>query len=88
MLIEDPRFIEDQLVNYIMTLREDGISHATIKYLVIPIFTFYTRNNGLNLNKKNVFDYCGENIRVRRNRDKAYTVEQIQQALTNADPRK
>jgi hypothetical protein len=41
----DPRFIEAQLIDYIMSLRENSISHDTIKYLVTPIFTFYTRND-------------------------------------------
>jgi integrase len=67
-----------------MSLRQDGISYSTIKYLVAPIFTFYQLNDVL-LNKKKVFRYLGEFKRVVK--DKAYTTEQIRQALQNADQR-
>jgi integrase len=79
-----PKVIEAQLIDYIMSLRQDGISYSTIKYLVAPIFTFYQLNDVL-LNKKKVFRYLGEFKRVVK--DKAYTTEQIRQALQNADQR-
>jgi hypothetical protein len=79
-----PKIIESQLIDYIMSLRQDGISYSTIKYLLAPIFTFYQLNDVL-LNKKKVFRYLGEYKRVVK--DKAYTIEQIQQALQNADQR-
>ncbi len=82
--INNPKFIEAQLIDYIMSLRQDGISYSTIKYLVAPIFTFYHLNDVL-LNKKKVFRYLGEFKRVVK--DQAYTVEQIRQALQNADQR-
>jgi len=67
-----------------MSLRNDGIAYATIKYLLAPIFTFYQLNDIL-LNKKKVFRYLGEFKRVVK--DKPYSTEQIQQALQNADQR-
>jgi integrase len=79
-----PKIIEAQLIDYIMSLRQDSISYSTIKYLVAPIFTFYQLNDIL-LNKKKVFRYLGEFKRVVK--DKAYTIEQIRQALQNADQR-
>ena len=79
-----PKVIEAQLIDYIMSLRKDGVSYSTIKYLVAPIFTFYQLNDVL-LNKKKVFRYLGEFKRVVK--DKAYTTEQIRQALQNADQR-
>jgi integrase len=82
--IRDPRVIESQLIDYIMSLRNDGISYSTIKYLLAPIFTFYQLND-ITLNKKKVFRYLGEYKRVVK--DKAYTTVQIQQALQNADQR-
>jgi hypothetical protein len=80
--INSPKVIESQLIDYIMSLRQDGISYSTIKYLVAPIFTFYKLNDVL-LNKKKVFRYLGEFKRVVK--DKAYTTEQIRQALQNAE---
>jgi hypothetical protein len=64
-----------------MTLREDGISYSTLQFL-IPIFTFYQLNDII-LNRKKVSRYLGEYKKVVR--DKAYSTEQIQTALTYAD---
>lgn len=64
------KIIESQLIDYIMSLRQDGISYFTIKYLLAPIFTFYQLND-VTLNKKKVFRYLGEYKRVVK--DKAYT---------------
>jgi len=80
----NPKFIQSQMIDYIMSLRHDGVGYATIKFLVAPIFTFYQLND-VTLNRKNVIRYLGELKRVVR--DKAYTTEQIQQALQNADQR-
>jgi hypothetical protein len=76
------KVIEAQLIDYIMSLRQDGLSHATVKYLVAPIFTFYQLNDVV-LNRKKVNRYFGEYKRVMK--DKAYTTEQIGQSLQNAD---
>lgn len=82
--INSPKVIEAQLIDYIMSLRNDGIAYATIKYLLAPIFTFYQLNDVI-LNKKKVFRYLGECKRVMK--DKAYSNEQIAQALQTADQR-
>ena len=85
-LLQDsnPRSIEIQIIHYIMSLKESGISYATIHFLVAPIFTFYQLNDII-LNRKKVSRYLGEYKRVVR--DQAYTTEQIQTALQNADHR-
>jgi integrase len=67
-----------------MVLRNDGVSYATIMFLITPIFTFYHLNDII-LNKKKVSRYLGEYKRVVR--DQAYSIEQIQTALQNADSR-
>lgn len=67
-----------------MSLRNDGISYNTIKYLLASIFTFYQLNDVV-LNKKKVHHYLVEYKRVVK--DTAYTTEQIQQALQYADQR-
>ena len=78
----NPRYIESQIIDYIMSLRNNGISYATIQFLVAPIFTFYQLNDVL-LNKKKVSRYLGEYKRVAK--DGAYTTQQIQQMLQTAD---
>ena len=80
----NPRLIESQIIDYIMSLRKSGISQNTIKFLIAPIFTFYELND-LVLNRKKVFRYLGESKRVVK--DQAYTTEQIQKALQTADTR-
>lgn len=82
--ISNPRYIESQIIDYIMSLRDNGLSQNTIKFLVVPIFTFYQLNDVV-LNKKKVGRYFGEYKRVVK--DRAYSTEQIQTALQNADQR-
>jgi site-specific recombinase XerD len=80
----NPRYIEPQIIDYIMSLRNNQVSYATIQFLVAPIFTFYQLND-VTLNRKKVSRYLGENKRVVK--DGAYTTEQIQTALQTADTR-
>jgi site-specific recombinase XerD len=84
LLSNQPRYIESQIISYIMSLRDSGIAYATIQFLVAPIFTFYQLND-IVLNRKKVSRYLGEYRRVAK--DGAYTTEQIQTALQNADAR-
>jgi hypothetical protein len=81
---DNPRYIESQIIDYIMTLRKDGIAYASIQFYVAPIFTFYQLNDVV-LNRKKVSRYLGEYKRIVK--DNAYTIEQIQQMLQNADIR-
>ena len=81
---QSPRIIESQIIDYIMTLREQGVSYFTIKSSVAPIFTFY-KLNYVSLNRANIARYYGEIKKVVR--DKAYSTEDIQKALQNADAR-
>ena len=78
------RYIESQITDYIMSLRNTGISYATIQFLVAPIFTFYQLND-VTLNRKKVSRYLGEYKRVVR--DGSYSTEQLQQMMRNADYR-
>ena len=80
----NPRYIESQIIDYIMSLRNNGVSYSTIKFLIAPIFTFYQLNDVV-LNRKKVSRYLGEYKRIVK--DHAYTTEQIQATLQNADVR-
>lgn len=79
-----PRYIESQIIDYIMSLRNNQVSYATIQFLVAPIFTFYQLNDVV-LNRKKVSKYLGEYKRVVK--DGVYTTEQIAQMLKGADTR-
>ena len=80
----NPILIEEQIKGYIKSLERDGISYSTRKFLIAPIFSFYKLNR-IELNRRLVSRYLGEFRRVVK--DKAYTIEQIQQMLQNADQR-
>jgi hypothetical protein len=80
----NPRLIESQIIDYIMSLRNNGVAYSTIKSLIAPISTFYQLND-VTINRKKIIRYTGEFKRVVK--DKAYSTEQIQTALQNADVR-
>jgi hypothetical protein len=61
--ISNPKLIESQLIDYIMFLRNDGVGYSTIRFLIEPIFTFYSLNDVL-INKKKVNRYLGEYKKV------------------------
>lgn len=43
----NPKIIEEQIKGYIKSLERDGISYATRKFLIAPIFSFYHLPTGL-----------------------------------------
>jgi hypothetical protein len=57
--INNQKIIESQLIDYIMSLRQDGLSYATMKHMLAPIFTFYLLND-IPLNRKKIARYFGE----------------------------
>jgi len=80
----NPRLIESQIIDYVMTLRNDGIAYSTIQFLVAPVLTFYSLNDVV-LNKRKISRYFGEY--KKRVKDRAYTAEEIWKALQTADQR-
>jgi integrase len=79
-----PRLIESQIIDYVMSLRNDGVAFATIQCVVAPIMTYYSLNDVV-LNNRKITRYYGEYKRVVK--DRAYTVEEIHKALQIADQR-
>jgi integrase len=80
----NPKLIESQIIDYIMTLRDDGLAYATITFLIAPIITFYALNDVV-LNTRKISKYYGEYKKVVK--DRAYTQEEIYKALQTADQR-
>jgi integrase len=81
---QNPKLIESQIIDYIMTLRDDGLAYATITFLIAPLITFYTLNDVV-LNKRKISRYFGEYKKVVK--DRAYTADEIYKALQTADQR-
>jgi hypothetical protein len=50
----EPRYIESQIIDYIMSLREKHVSYATMLFLITPIFTFYQLNDVMLNRKKSI----------------------------------
>ena len=71
---KNPTLIESQIIDYIMSLRNDGLAYSTIQFLVAPILTFYSLNDVV-LNKRKISRYFGEYRKVVK--DRAYTAEEI-----------
>jgi hypothetical protein len=84
LLEQNPRLIESQIVDYVMTLRSEGIAFATIQFLVASIITFYSLNDVI-LNKRKISRYFGEYRK--RVKDRAYTSEEIWRDLQIAGQR-
>jgi integrase len=84
LLDQNPRLIESQIIDYVMTLRSEGIAYATICFLVAPVLTFYQLNDVV-LNRRKISRYFGEYKKVVK--DRAYTAEEIYKALQTADLR-
>jgi integrase len=84
LLDQNPRVIESQIVDYVMTLRSEGIAFSTIQFLIAPILTFYSLNDVV-INKRKISRYFGEYRK--RVKDRAYTSEEIWKALQTADQR-
>ncbi len=81
---QNSKLIESQIIDYIMTLRDDGLAYATITFLIAPLITFYTLNDVV-LNKRKISRYFGEYKKVVK--DRAYTADEIYKALQTADQR-
>jgi integrase len=80
----NPRLIEAQIIDYVMTLRNDGIAFTTIQFFIAHILTFYSLNDVV-LNRRKITRYIGEYKRIVK--DRAYTTEEIHRALQTADER-
>ena len=70
----NPRQIEDKIIEFILSLRDEGKSHSAISNYLHPIKAFYKINDVV-LNVYKISKFMPEQIKV--NKDKAYTHEEI-----------
>ena len=80
----DPRAIERHIIDFIVSLKEKGMSFSGVKNYVTAIMSFYKINDQM-LNSKKVGKFMPEQRRA--NKDKAYSHEQIHSLLDIADDR-
>jgi site-specific recombinase XerD len=76
--------MQKTIIDYVVTLRKDNISHSTIHVLLAPIYHFCEMSD-IVINKKKIGKYKGERMRVVK--DRCYTYEEISRLLNTADIR-
>jgi integrase len=80
----DPRLIERKIIDFIISLKDRGLTFSAVKNYVTAIMSFY-KINDMMLNSKKISKFMPEQKRVKK--DNAYTREQIQYMLDVADDR-
>jgi hypothetical protein len=84
LLLLAPIVIEDQIIRWLVSLREN-VSYVTRRTYMAAILTFYEIND-ITLRKRRIVRFLGEETTL-RNRDLAYTAEEIRKMLEHADLR-
>jgi integrase len=84
LFYDNPRLIEAKIIEFILSLREEGKSFRAISNYLDPIKAFYRINDVL-LNVHKINKFMPEQIKA--NRDRAYTHEEIGRMLEIADER-
>lgn len=84
MLKRDPWLLQSQLIDYIVYLKEKGLSGYSINTCINSIKKFY-ESNDIDLRWKKIKGYIGSKRRVKK--DRAYTYEEIRKILDKADER-
>ena len=80
----DPRIIEQQLIDFIIKMTENGKSYSSLHNYVTAVLSFY-KINDLVLNTSKISKFMPE--QVRKNKDRAYTHTEIGNLLQIADER-
>ena len=76
--------IEDNIIEYIIFLKKQGMSYCGISNYIVPVKSFYAIND-ITLNVKKLAKFMPENRRMRT--DRAYTHEEISKILEISDER-
>ena len=88
LLLEgDPRILQQQIIDYIISLREENKLNAnTISSRVYPVKKFYETND-IELKWKRIKSYIGRGKNRKHKKDRPYTHLEIQKMLEKADQR-
>jgi integrase len=80
----DPRKIEDNIINFVISMKKQGKTFSAINNYVSAICRYY-RTQRVHLDTKNIHQYLPEFKKSRKNRE--YKHEEIQRLLDVADER-
>lgn len=80
----NPRLIEQKIIDFILSLRSSGKSYSAIRNYIVPIKSFYKINDVI-LNDTKISKFLPE--QKRSGRDRAYTYEEISKLLEMSDER-
>jgi integrase len=84
LILLAPNVVEDQIITWLVSLRE-SVSYVTRCTYMAAILTFYEIND-ITLRRKRIARFLGQET-TRRNKDRAYTTEEIRKMLEHADLR-
>jgi integrase len=84
LFYDNPKDIESKIIDFILSLRDQGKSYQAIENYLDPIKAFY-RINDVVLNVHKINKFLPEQVKI--NRDRAYTHEEISKMLEIADER-
>jgi integrase len=87
LLEGNPRILQQQIIDYIISLREDNkLNATTISSRVAPVKKFYETND-IELKWKRIKSYIGRGKNKRNKKDRPYTHLEIQKMLEKANQR-
>jgi integrase len=82
LLMKDVKVLQNDLISYIIKLKEEGYSYASMDLRLTAINTFFSMNDII-INKKRISRYLGEHIKTVK--DRAYTIEEIKRMVDASD---
>jgi integrase len=86
LLLSDPRLIENQIIDFIFSLKKRGLRQGSLNGYLSAIIHFYVMNDVV-LNRKKITKFINTDERKKRNQNQGYTTEQIQKLLGICDER-
>jgi translation initiation factor IF-3 len=85
LIEEDPKTIQSQLIDYVISLREENkLNATTIRTRIAAVKKFYDTND-IELKWRKIKSYIGKGRKIKRNRP--YTHFEIAKMLEKADQR-
>lgn len=86
LLLADSRLIENQIIDFIFSLKKRGLRQGSLNGYLSAITHFYVMND-IMLNRKKITKFINMDERNKRNQNQGYTTEQIQKLLDICDER-
>jgi integrase len=84
VLAQDPKALQQKIIDYIKQMNTKHLSAVTIEWYLASVMHFYAMND-VTLNRKRISRYIPE--QVRKQKDRAYTTEEISRLLEFCDLR-